>query len=112
MKLSVLLVFVASMFAQTKPERIQHGPTAEICLRTEASITPEFLRATRFNDLSKTADTLASCHMTRENHWSERQEAIFVAKETVLLVELHTRETNFLVRHNLMEQFMQEDARR
>jgi hypothetical protein len=108
----VLLAFVGSIFAQTKPEHIEHVPTAEKCLRIENSITPEFLHATNFIELSKTADTIASCHMTKEHHWSERQEAIFVAKEVTLFVELHTRETTFLVRHNLMEQFLQEDARR
>jgi hypothetical protein len=109
--LTILILIATPMFAQ----EVKHTTTKDLCREDQARWEAELnqpsaswssvakdvdsktlvLRASELNDCSK-VDTARSQQYTQTVHW--------------LFAILFSRESDFLVRHHLLDQFYEEDA--
>jgi hypothetical protein len=95
-------------------QEIHHAPTAEQC-KADATvwfnqhlITPTVDDALSFRELSARESEMADCLDVLEPSSTERNHAYEVGTSYGLIIG--KRETNFLKRHNLIQQFEKEDA--
>lgn len=103
----LLLVFSMLFFLATgATAQVQHAPTVEQCRADYAVWNIEHLDATSYHVLDERMHEMGNCDVVDPAH-TDDYDLLGLRQST----ELHNRLVDFLTRHRLTGQFLEEDAK-
>src|SRR5580704_1113880 len=107
--MSRIILISVLMFIQSAP-LVEHAPTTEQCRADEAVWAAEDKSSDSFHkpsgmDLINRRDELAKCHYVDPDNKSDYDRTLWA-----LDAEMRNRFEHFLIRHDLLAQFVAEDA--